>query len=168
KLKKSHKRAIASSGIYKVRRGDNLSVIAKRFKLSVSELKQTNGLRSSRIYVGQRLRVPSGESSTARSVSSVTEHRVSRGENLSTIASRYGTSVSTIRKLNRMRGSRIFPGQKLRLPANQVTTYRVRSGDNLTKIAQRFGVSVDTIRRSNGLSNSVIYPNQKLMIPSDS
>lgn len=160
------RRAIASSrgSHHKVRRGENLSVIAKRYGLSVSSLKRLNRMKGSRIYVGQKLRLPT----TSRAVASAEKnaiHTVSRGENLSVIASKYGVRASDLRKANRMRGSRIFPGQKLEVPGNRVVTYKVRSGDNLTKIAQRFGISVDEIRRTNGLSNSVIYANQKLNIP---
>ena len=42
---------------YVVRRGDSLSKIAARFSMSVSELKRNNGIRSDRIYVGQRLKI---------------------------------------------------------------------------------------------------------------
>lgn len=159
-------RAVASTQtLHRVRRGDNLSKIASRYGIQVSQLKSMNGLRSSRIYIGQKLRLPGSMRSVS---SSPSRHVVRAGENLSTIAKRYGVNVSDLRRANRMRGSRIFPGQKLQLPESGVTTYKVRSGDNLTKIAHRFGVSIDTIRRSNGLSNNVIYPNQKLMIPSGS
>ncbi len=48
-------RAAASAGWYEVRRGDNLSVIAKRFGESVSELKSDNDLATSVIHVGQKL-----------------------------------------------------------------------------------------------------------------
>jgi len=43
-------------------------------------------------------------------------HTVRRGETLSTIASKYHTSVSTLKKKNRLKSSRIHVGQKLRLP----------------------------------------------------
>lgn len=156
-----------SQSSHKVRRGENLSVIANRYGVSVRAIKSLNRLRGNRIFVGQKLELPSGSRGVA-SVEKNTVHVVARGENLSLIAKRYQVAVSDIRRHNKMRGSRIFPGQKLEVPANSLTTYRVRPGDNLTKIAQRFGVSVDEIRRRNGLSNNVIYPNQKLSIPSES
>ena len=45
---------------YRVRRGDSLGGIARKNGLSVSELRRLNGLRSDRIYEGQRLRVSTG------------------------------------------------------------------------------------------------------------
>jgi LysM repeat protein len=47
----------AKATTYTVKRGDNLSVIAKRFGLTVTRLKSLNGLRSSALKPGQRLRV---------------------------------------------------------------------------------------------------------------
>lgn len=160
-------RYTASNTSHKVRRGENLSVIAKRYNVSVKSLKSLNRLRGSRIYVGQKLKLPSSVRSVA-SVEKPAVHVVRRGENLSLIAKKYGVSVTQIRRTNRMRGSRIFPGQRLELTGVNVTLYRVRAGDNLTAIAKRFGVSVSDIKRSNDLANSVIYPNQKLKIPSES
>lgn len=43
---------------YKVKRGDNLGRIARKFKTSVKVLKKVNGLRSSRIYAGRSYRIP--------------------------------------------------------------------------------------------------------------
>jgi LysM repeat protein len=46
----------AKSTSYTVKRGDNLSTIAKRFGLTVSRLKSLNGLKSSRLQPGQKLK----------------------------------------------------------------------------------------------------------------
>lgn len=47
--------------LYLVNRGDTLSKIARRTATSIEEVKQVNGLRSSRIYAGQVLRLPTAE-----------------------------------------------------------------------------------------------------------
>jgi membrane-bound lytic murein transglycosylase D len=49
--------AAAAAKTYTVRKGDNLSVIAKRFGLSVTRLKSLNGLKGSGLRPGQKLRV---------------------------------------------------------------------------------------------------------------
>jgi LysM repeat protein len=51
----------STSQSYKVRRGDSLWTIAKKFGVTVVELKQANGLRSSTIRVGQKLTIPGTE-----------------------------------------------------------------------------------------------------------
>jgi membrane-bound lytic murein transglycosylase D len=91
---------------YRVRRGDTLSGIASKYKTSVRNLKNWNNLRSSRIRAGQMLTIYSGKA-PART------HKVRRGENLSSIARRYGTSVSRLKSWNGLRSDRIQIGQVL-------------------------------------------------------
>ncbi|HBL72463.1 MAG TPA: lytic transglycosylase [Bacteroidales bacterium] len=61
KLLASPKNSLASASgnyqIYKVKKGDTLSTIASRQRVTVSKLKQWNGLHTSRIYPGQRLKI---------------------------------------------------------------------------------------------------------------
>lgn len=51
----------SSSTRYKVRRGDNLTLIARRHGVTVKEIQNANGLKSARIRAGQTLRIPDGE-----------------------------------------------------------------------------------------------------------
>jgi peptidoglycan endopeptidase LytE len=53
-----------ANGTYKVQRGDSLSKIASIFHMSVSELKQINGLTSNTIYVNQQLKVSKSSQTT--------------------------------------------------------------------------------------------------------
>ena len=92
--------------------GETLSGIASRYGTSVSALASANGLANPNFIVaGQRLRVPSSVA-----VSSV--HVVRRGENLSSVASRYGTSVASLARANKIRDPNfIVAGTRLRIPA---------------------------------------------------
>ena len=95
------------------------------------------------------------------------DYRVRRGDNLSRIAKKFGTTVRRIKKKNRLHSGKILVGQRLRIPASAKRKYYiVRKGDNLTRIAQRFGVSLKHILRLNRLKNLRIYPYQKILIPS--
>jgi membrane-bound lytic murein transglycosylase D len=95
---------------YRVKRGDTLSGIAKKYSTNVSSIKNWNSLRSSRIRSGQVLTLYSGGDS-----SSVT-HRVSRGQTLSSIARRYGVSIGKIKSSNSLKSDRIYVGQRLTVP----------------------------------------------------
>ncbi len=112
-----------------------------------------------------------------------TIHVVRSGENLGLIARRYHVYVSQIRAWNNMRGSTIYPGQKLVVhpsakynpqagrsssTASKSTsptgTHTVRSGENLGLIANKYGCSVAELKRWNHLSRSTIQPGQKLLV----
>jgi membrane-bound lytic murein transglycosylase D len=106
---------------HRVRSGETLSVIASRYGTSVSAIMRSNHLRSAnRIWPGQRLRIPVRGTGGARRTSYVPDaggmHTVRNGESLSTIARRYGTTVSRLKAENGLRSSLIRPGQRLHIP----------------------------------------------------
>ncbi len=91
---------------YRIRSGDTLSGIASKYRTSISNLRKWNNLRSSRIRSGQVLTIYSGNAPASK-------HKVRRGETLSAIASKYGTSVGRIKSWNGLRSDRIQVGQVL-------------------------------------------------------
>lgn len=98
-------------GTYTVRSGDTLSSIAAKFGTSYQALAGLNGIANPNlIYVGQVLRVNS--SASAGSV----YYTVRVGDNLSSIASRYGTSYQSIASLNGLANPNlIYAGQTLKI-----------------------------------------------------
>jgi len=140
------------------------------------------------------VKVPTGQSETLLASldqvpewdapsTSYTVHRVRRGETLSGIASRYGTSVRTLMDMNRLRSAnRIWPGQQLEvpegrpratyasnpIPPGQEIQYAVRRGDSLWLLASRYGTTIDRIKRDNNLSSTVLKPGQSLTLRSAS
>jgi len=164
-----------SYALHRVRRGETLSVIARRHRTSVSAIVRANHLRSAnRIRVGQRLKIPQRGGSvpmvgSAGAGSITAKHTVARGDNLWKLASRYGTTVDRIKSDNGLRGEQLIIGQRLTIqtgtPAGS-RSYVVRRGDTIGRIAQAQKVPIDSILRSNGLSrSSTIYPGQVLRIP---
>jgi membrane-bound lytic murein transglycosylase D len=161
--------------IHRVRRGQTLSVIARRYGTSVRAIMRTNNLRSAnRIREGQRLRIPVRGSGRVRRTSRTAVngvHTVRRGESLGGIARAYGTTVSRLKKDNKLTSDIIHPGQKLRVgPASSSGSggkrYTVARGDTLGRIADRHRVGLTALLRANGLSTrSTIYPGQELVIP---
>ncbi len=128
-----------------MRRGDTLSGIAKRYRTSVTDLKRWNGLRTSAVMIGQRLKVapvPAGKRSRkiasadtgiqpASAVRTV-KHRVSRGDTLSGIASRYGVSVRDLKRWNSIRGSKIQLGERLNVKVRGSTLTRTKRAGKIT------------------------------------
>lgn len=166
---------------YRVRSGDTISGIARRWHITQRSIIKNNRLRSSRLKVGQRLilTVPNVERAPIREVRrpAASRHRihaVRSGETLSVIARRYGVSIADLRQANRISGSNIRAGQRLLIPiggqtydsddANQVHT--VVAGDTLSGIAKRYGVSVTRLMRANRLTRNILRVGQRLEIPS--
>jgi membrane-bound lytic murein transglycosylase D len=106
-------------------------------------------------------------------------HKVERGESLSVIAARYGTSVSELVAMNGLRSrNRIRAGQVLNLPYSgpastasiptDTDTYIVQPGDTLGTIASRAGIDERDLLALNSLPNrNRIYPGQKLALVAD-
>jgi membrane-bound lytic murein transglycosylase D len=118
KAASKYARQIASAGfssetIHKVRRGECLESIARRYKLSVGHLKRINGLKSNRLYVGARLRIKSRSYQPSKTV----RYIVKRGDNLTFIANKFKTTVKRVRALNKLRKNTLAIGQVLRLEA---------------------------------------------------
>lgn len=108
---------------YVVRSGDTLSGIASRHRTSVASLKKLNGLSSSRIRPGDVLLIPGHSKVSGDSQEAVGEltYRVRRGDTLYAIARRHGVSVSDLTKANGLNGTRIRPGDLLRIPRAQAS-----------------------------------------------
>lgn len=110
-------------------------------------------------------------------------YRVRSGDVLGAIAQRHSVGLSELRRWNNIRGSRIYPGQKLtiwtkdsapRLASATTATrhsvpnskvHLVQSGDSLWEISRKYeGLSVSKIKEWNNLKSNSIKPGQKLII----
>ena len=155
----------SSSGVFHVvRRGENLTLIARRYRVSLEELKRLNNLSNRSILkVGQKIQVKEVEEH--QSANGAT-HKVRRGEHLTAIANKYRTTVSELVRLNNLdRNGVLFAGQVLKIQ-KPVIKHRVRRGETLLQIAERYRVSPGAIVEVNGIKNrSRILAGQALLIP---
>lgn len=159
---------------YTVKSGDTLSAIASRYGMTVNALVMLNGIKNANlIYPGQVLRVAdsgAGSTVTKKATTPITStgtqaYTVRYGDTLSGIASRYGTSTSTLASINGISNPNwIYPGQVLKLSGgSSARSYTVRSGDTLSAIASRLGTSWTALKAKNGIANAnFIYPGQIL------
>lgn len=125
--------------VYTVRRGDWLSKIARAQGVSVAALKQANGLRSTVVSPGQRLRIP------ARATAQAARPRPTavRPAAARPVVMRRTTEVRTV-----------------------YTYVRVSVRDTPEALARRYRLSVDTLRRLNGLdTRQRIVAGAKVLVP---
>lgn len=167
--------ALRKNGIkHKVKKGESLSLIAKKYNSSVAAIQKANKLKGTGLAIGQVLSVPSkgivavasGTSSSAKP--STITHVVKSGEYLGKIAQKYNVTMSSIRKLNNLRSDTLKIGQKLKVSTNYkaTITHKVKRGDFLGKIAANYGVTIDSIRKTNKLRSDTLAVGQTLIIPS--
>jgi peptidoglycan lytic transglycosylase D len=166
---------------YIVRPGDYLSNIAKSFGTTPEKLASANNLRNKhRISVGQKLKIP-GHSDLSSTSDNYFTHRVKKGETLSKIAKKYGTSINAMCNLNRISTRTILSiGQRLKVPGKKPSVkysqkdkdlgnykiHKVRKGQNLTTIANQYGTTVERLCDMNGISNwSTLSIGQQLKVP---
>jgi murein DD-endopeptidase MepM/ murein hydrolase activator NlpD len=103
---------------------------------------------------------------------------VQAGDTLFSIATRFHTTVATLKQMNGLSGDTIVVGQKLSAPANSTTdstpnlsasnalTYTVQPGDTLFRIAMRYGVEMRELERINDLPNpSLLSADDVIVIP---
>jgi len=158
--------------VYIVQSGDSLWTIANRYGTTVAELKALNNLTSNNLSIGQVLRIPEVESPGSEDTSTDNTYTVKSGDSLWSIASRYGTTVSELMRINNLTSSNLQIGQVLRLreniTQNDTNTYTVKSGDSLWSIANRYGTTVDTLRTLNNLTSNVLMIGQVLKVPASS
>lgn len=180
-----------SASTYRVKAGDTLSHIAQRYKMSVSELKSRNNLKSDLIFIGQTLKVkevistptpkPESAPKPVETPTNASTIKVKSGDTLSHIAQTYKMSVSELKNLNNLKSDLIFVGQPLKVkeelskptpkpetkpvtPSSSSNTYRVKSGDTLSHIARANNISVSVLKQLNNLRSDLIFVGQSLKV----
>ena len=172
---------------HRVRRGDTLSGLAKKYKTSVRAISNANHInRSHRIIAGKVLKIPSKAgrakinalASQRLSPGQSLTYTVRRGDNLWNIARKFGTTTKNIMASNRLSSTALSIGQTLHITSKKrltreqlkiakkgTSTYRVRSGDSPFTIAKKYNMSLNRLLVLNRLTKrSKIFPGQKLIV----
>ena len=192
---------------YTVKRKDSLIGIANLFEARVSDLRNWNNIPyTSSVIVGQKLKIyvpkerkdffaelnEKNKDTLITSVPVVKKgrgiwqyHRIRYGESLSTIAENYRVSVSSLKRWNNLRTSRIYVGNRLRIygtekdiiknkpktvtkivspPSGDVINYIVKKGDTISEISEKFHIPVSDIKAWNNLRTSRIVAGKTLKL----
>ncbi|MFO7964018.1 MAG: LysM peptidoglycan-binding domain-containing protein [Desulfobacterales bacterium] len=159
--------------LHRVRPGETLSTIARRYRTSVRRIMYANHLRSSHyIVVGQRLKIPSrGYVPPAATAARPATYKVKGGDSLWIIAKRFGTTTKEIQNANHLTTTRLSIGQMLKIPGDAVSSsghkqvYIVRKGDSPYLIARKYKMTLSRLLSINRLTpRCKIYPGQRLYV----
>jgi len=98
---------------YKVRSGDFLGRIAQKHGVTVSQIKRWNGLRSSSLKIGQRLKIMTRGEAVASTSSNSKTYKVRSGDSLWEISKKHGLTINELKKLNPQKSEGLQPGMTL-------------------------------------------------------
>jgi len=165
---------------HQVKPGESLEKIAKKYGVTVEDLKRWNNLKSDVIRAGEILIIKDKEEGkkqakkeTKKEVKKEEEqkiHIVKRGETLRDIAKKYGVSVEELKAWNNLTTNKPKPGTKLILKpstekAEKSNIYHVvKKGETLETIAKMYGITPTAIKELNNLKQDKIYVGQKLLV----
>ncbi|MDA3918569.1 MAG: LysM peptidoglycan-binding domain-containing protein [Deltaproteobacteria bacterium] len=167
---------------HRVKRGDTLSGLAKKYRTSISAISKANHInRRHTIIAGKVLKIPSRNNNIKNTAiasnkiepGKTVEYKVKRGDSLWIIARKFGTTTKTIQSVNKLNNTTLNIGQKLyitskeqvKIAKNGGSTYRVRSGDSPFLIAKKHNMNLNRFLALNHLSKrSTIFPGQKLIV----
>lgn len=175
---------------YRVAKGDTVAIIAKRLKVSQSDIIALNGLKKPyALSRGKLIKVPSAAGSSrqadteadaapaieisTKSYAVLPKHvqggkgtyRVVRGDTVASVAKRLGIDRDDLIQMNGLKKPYALPrGKVLKVPAPMV--YEVQRGDTYSDIADRFDVSVSDLTKLNKTtSRKGLRPGQKIKLP---
>jgi membrane-bound lytic murein transglycosylase D len=187
---------VASSSIYVVEKGDNLNAIARKFNVSVDDLRAWNPTTASNLKPGINFQVGTTNAvalqETAKPELKDITYVVQKGDNLTAIAKKFGTTSANIVAWNGVEKDKIPVGSALIVAKNEIaivtnnatvdsfkkkelfpttkpkstpSDYYVKKGDSLFSISKQYpGVTITDLEKWNGIKAADLKPGMKLKI----
>ena len=186
--------ATPTNSIYVVQKGDNLSNIAKKFNVTVAELQDWNKLTTKSISLGASLQVVKNPIHNELIAEPVERkdiaYSVQKGDNLGSIAKKFGASVEDLKQWNNLTSNAIAIGNSLIVAKNEIvidtnkvaiasfkkkeqypsttgkeSEYYVKKGDSLYSISKKYpGVTISDLKKWNNIKGEELKPGMKLKI----
>lgn len=178
---------------HKVKKGESLYTIGKKYGKTPQELKKLNNLKTSKIFPGQRLIVgkkeivKSEEKKIEKDKNLVKQYYiVKKGDCLYKISKKFGVSISYLKKINNLKSSNLRIGQKLIVGIKKIEQpvikieienikpianvskkvyYKVKEGDTIESIGEQFGIEPEKILEANLIRRNELKVGQVLVIP---
>lgn len=177
---------------HQITKGETLYSIARRYNLTVEELRDLNQISPERLKPGMTIKIPQPKvPSEAKALNTEGErektipepqkilYTVKKGDTLKGIARRHKLTPEELKRLNNLKTGKIKPGQRLvvkvipvripveekREPSSQENYHIVKPGETLYSIALLYQVPLQKLKEVNNLDNNVIAVGQRLKIP---
>jgi membrane-bound lytic murein transglycosylase D len=178
-----------------VQKGDNLNTIATKYNISAEDLKKWNPITATSFTPGARINITNSNAVVAQvgvkpELKDIT-YVVQEGDNLGTIAKKFGTPTTDLISWNSIVKNKITAGKTLIVAKNEIAIvtnnatadsfkkreiypskpkgitndYYVKKGDSLYSISKKYpGVTISDLEKWNGINASDLKPGMKLKI----
>lgn len=168
-------KAVAQETVkHKVRKGDTLYSLAKKYSLSVDALAEANDISPrKKLTVGRVLTIPADSQKEQKKAKTDQTYTVAKGDTLENISKKFGTTVDDVIRTNNLKDPEMIqpktvltiPSVKKAQASAKTTQYKVKKGDTIWAISRHFDVSATDIRRWNRLDTTAqIKPGDQLTI----
>jgi len=137
------KKNLIPAEYHRVKSGETLSSISKKYNITVAELKQKNDIKGSKISLRQQLKV--------RDEKVIVETK---------LATKNSEKPSYKTKVTKLDLAVVEP----KLPNTASTTHKVLKGESLFAISKTYHISIDDLKRINNLKGSNLRPGQEISV----
>ena len=157
----------SAASVHKVTKGETLEKIARASGVGIDDLKAWNNLASSKITIGQKLRVRGPEQTTA--AADVPDPKGKTGSKKTTakektVAVNTESKKSAVKEQAAADEKTTAAGKKKAKQTTAPATHIVKNGETLDKIAKANGVTVAELKKWNELTGSKIKPGDELTV----
>lgn len=156
----NYDKPLVSWQTYHAKRGERMDSIARKFGISLSQLRNVNDLPSrNKLAISRQILVPNAKASVsdgavmlvadsseavgqteARVTQKALQHRVAKGDTLQLIAKRYGTDTRQLMQLNRLKSSKLKVGMQLTIRPAAKATVKAQRADDQNEATNRYVV----------------------------
>ncbi len=149
---------VSRTKFHKVKRGDNLSEIADRYDVSMSDIKKWNKLKSNKAPLGRKLKIITSERIAARVKKPKADSTAVASVSKST------TTVTTAIAQVTPKDQKVYKEEKVVSFQDVTKFHKVKKGDNLGEIAAKYDVAMSDIKKWNKLKNNNVALGKSLKI----
>jgi membrane-bound lytic murein transglycosylase D len=156
----NYDKPLVSWQTYHAKRGERMDSIARKFGISLSQLRNVNDLPArNKLAISRQILVPNAKASLndgavmlvadnsesisqidSRATQSAVQHRVAKGDTLQLIAKRYGTDTRQLMQLNRLKSSKLKVGMQLTIRPATKATVKAQRAEDQTEATSRYVV----------------------------
>ncbi len=134
-----------SDDSYQIVAGDTMWNVAKKFQMSVNELKKINGFTDNLLRTGEIIQVKKSDEEL--------RYFVGTGENLYQICNKFHIELEELMKYNHKKNNLVQIGEEILIPKNEEIYHQVQKGDNIYQIAKKYQVNIDELMQKNDLKD---------------